>query len=137
MRGAKYSSGKYAHGLCDTCGFRYPLLDLRWQFIRGQFTGVLSCPTCDDPDHPQNFLDKAVTVDPQALRNARPQIDLWASRRLFPPNMWAGKWAEKPDLAVQEMLLADQTIKASNQRVEDDWEQRRFRWANQRNQQQR
>lgn len=135
MRGAKFSSGRYAWGLCDCCGFRYKLLDLREQFIRGQPTGMLNCRTCDDPDHPQNFLDKAVTVDPQALRNPRPQIDLEASRRLIPPNMWLGKWAERPDLPTQEMLIVDQQIKASNQHVLDDWEQRRFRWANQRKQQ--
>lgn len=134
MRGAKFSSGKYAWGLCDICGFRYKLLDLHWTFIRGRKTGLLVCPTDWDPDHPQNFLDKAVTVDPQALRDARPQIDLEPSRRLFPPNMWLGKWAEKPDLPTQEMLVLDQEIKSSNQRVLDDWEQRRFRWANQRNQ---
>lgn len=136
MRGAKYSSGRYAWGLCDTCGFRYKLLDLRWQFIRGRRTGILSCPTCDDPDHPQNFLDRAVTVDPQALRNARPQIDLEQSRRLFPFNMWLPRngFAEKPDLITQQRLLTDQQIQASNQVILDDWEQRRFRWANQRNQ---
>lgn len=133
MRGAKFSSGKYAWGLCDVCGFRYRLLDLRWQFIRGQKTGTLACPTCDDPDHPQNYLDKAVTVDPQALRDARPQIDLEASRRLFPPNMWAGKWAKRPDLDVQQKLIIDQEIKSSNQKIEHEWDQRRFRWANQRN----
>ena len=134
MRSSKFSSGKYAWGLCDTCGFRYKLLDLKWQFIRGQRTGVLSCPTCDDPDHPQNFLDKAVTADPQALRDARPQIDLWPSRRMFPPNIWLGKWAERPDLPIQEKLIADQAIKASNQVIQSDWEQRRFRWTNERNQ---
>lgn len=134
MRGAKFSSGKYALGLCDVCGFRYKLLDLKWQFIRGQKTGILACRTCDDPDHPQNFLDRAVRVDPQALQNARPQIDLWPSRRMFPPNMWAGKWAQKPDLDVQQKLITDQEIKSSNQHIEDQWEQRRFRWANQRNQ---
>lgn len=132
MRGAKFSSGKYAWGLCDVCGFRYKLLDLSWTFIRGQKTGLLACVSCWDPDHPQNFLDLAVTVDPQALRDARPQIDLWPSRRLFPPNMWLGKWAKKADLPTQEMLIADQALKASNQVVLDDWEQRRFRWRNQR-----
>lgn len=125
-RSAKFASGRYAWGMCDTCGIRYKLLDLTPQFIRGRRTGMLSCSTCNDPDHPQNFLDKYVTVDPQALRNARPDTGLAASRRMFPPNIWLH--GQRPDVPTQEMLLTNQTIKNSNQRIEADWEQQRF-WA--------
>lgn len=128
-RAPKYSSGKYAWGMCDTCGIRCKLLELIPQFIRGQRTGMLACPTCDDPDHPQNFLDKYVSVDPQALRNPRPDTGLLASRRMFPTGIWLR--GQRPDLPTQEMLIADQVMKDSNQVIEDAWENRRFWRANQ------
>ena len=87
-RGAKFASGKYAWGMCDVCGCREKLLDLRGTTIRGHATGILACPTCWDLDHPQNFLDRYVTSDPQALRQARPDTGLAASRTLYPPGNW-------------------------------------------------
>lgn len=88
MRAAKFASGKYAWGMCDVCGIRCKLLDLVGTTVRGRATGLLSCPTCWDLDHPQNFLDRYVTVDPQALRRARPDTGLQASRQLS----WPGNW---------------------------------------------
>lgn len=128
-RAQKFATGKYAWGLCDTCGFRYRLNDLVENTVRGKRTGILACPTCNDPDHPQNFLDKYMTTDPQALRRSRPQIDLPGSRRLFPTNIWLR--GERPDIPTQEMLLTDQAIKDSNARIEADWENRRFWRSNQ------
>lgn len=87
-RAPKFATGSYAWGLCDICGFRYKLSELRETRVRDKPTGLLACPTDWDDDHPQNFLDKAVTVDPQALRNPRPQIDLGRSRLLYPPGNW-------------------------------------------------
>jgi hypothetical protein len=46
------------------------------------------CPTDYDPDHPQNFLPYYVTVDAQALRDARPDTGNAASRTLYPNNSW-------------------------------------------------
>lgn len=85
---AKFATGKYAWGICDVCGIRCKLLELKGTTVRGQATGLLSCPTCWDEDHPQNFLDRYVTVDPQALRHARPDTGLEASRILRPPGNW-------------------------------------------------
>jgi hypothetical protein len=48
----------------------------------------LVCPTDFDPDVPLNFLDRYVTIDPQALRHARPDTGLEASRVLSPPGNW-------------------------------------------------
>jgi hypothetical protein len=48
----------------------------------------LACRTDWDPDHPQNFLDRYVTTDAQALRNARPDTGLAASRVMYPPGNW-------------------------------------------------
>jgi len=56
--------------------------------IRGKRTGSRVCPADYDPDHPQNFLPEAVTVDAQALRDARPDTGLAASRQLYPNNNW-------------------------------------------------
>jgi hypothetical protein len=119
--------------MCDTCGVRVKLLTLKEQYIRGRRTGVFACPTCFDPDHPQNFLDMYVTMDPQALRWARPDTGLWPSRRLFPSNIWLR--GQKPDVPTQEMLSTAQQLDSSNQKIETDWEFRRFWDSNQRMQQ--
>jgi hypothetical protein len=99
---SKFASGKYANGICDCCGFRYKLHDLAMPTIRGKRTGLLVCPTCFDPDHPQNFLDKYVTVDAQALRNPRPDTGLAASRQMYLPGNWIN--GQPPTLAEQEEL---------------------------------
>jgi hypothetical protein len=85
---SKFATGKYAWGICDVCGERYKLLELKDVAVRGRATGLLACPTCWDEDHPQNFLDRYVTTDPQALRRARPDTGLAASRTLYPPGNW-------------------------------------------------
>jgi hypothetical protein len=94
----KFASGKYAWGMCDICSCRYKLTDLRPTTVRGKLTGLLACPTDFDPDHPQNFLDRYVVADGQALRHARPDTGLTASRTipsgpyppgsLYPPGNW-------------------------------------------------
>jgi|SRR5215813_3913295 len=81
--GAKFATGKFAWGVCDQCGFTWMLNDLRETTIRGRRTGMLMCPDCWDPDHPQNFLPEALVIDPEALRNPRPQDDE-PSRKLKP-----------------------------------------------------
>lgn len=43
-------------------------------------TNIRVCPACFDPDHPQNQLGRHKVVDPQALRNARPDTGLEDSR---------------------------------------------------------
>lgn len=84
----KFASGRWAWGMCDICGIREKLLRLKETTVRGKGTGLLACPTCWDPDHPQNFLDRAVVADAQALRNARPDTGLAASRTMYPPANW-------------------------------------------------
>ena len=106
MKGAKFSSGRYALGICDRCGLRFRLHDLRGETIRGRARNNMVCDSCYDPDHPQDFLDQAVTVDPMALQYARPQIDLAASRRMIPFNMWLN--GQRPTLPQQEVLLMNQ-----------------------------
>lgn len=69
----KFATGKFALGICDICGVRYYLRELRTTTVRGKATNLLSCPICWDPDHPQNFLPEAIHVDAEAIRNPRPE----------------------------------------------------------------
>ncbi len=75
-----YASGKLAHGFCDVCGFRYPLKSLRETILNLKPTGILSCPTCWDPDHPQLQVGRHKVFDPQSLRRPRPDPAMLDSR---------------------------------------------------------
>lgn len=78
----KYATGTHAFGFCDRCGFRCKLSAMKSETVAGNQVNVRVCPTCWDPDHPQNFLGKYPVDDPQALRNARPDPALEASREI-------------------------------------------------------
>lgn len=69
-----FALGKRALGICDRCGFRALLNDLKQEFVKGRVTGSLVCDSCWDPDHPQNFQGAQPVDDPQALRDPRPEI---------------------------------------------------------------
>src|SRR5215471_6308817 len=100
----KWAAGKYANGMCDICGIRYRLLDLKGTTIRGKRTGLLACPTCWDPDHPQNFLDRYVVADAMALRAPRPDTGAQASRVLHSAGNWIN--GSPPTPAQQAALMA-------------------------------
>ncbi len=78
-----FASGKHAFGICDRTGFRYPLNDLVWEYKNGVKTGMRIGKDMVDPDHPQNFIGKIRIFDPQALKDARPDMGLDESRKLF------------------------------------------------------
>lgn len=78
----RFANGKYAHGFCDVCNFRYPLKKLKALTINEKLTNILSCPTCFDKDHPQYGISRVDMNDPQSLRNPRPDPSLEASREL-------------------------------------------------------
>jgi hypothetical protein len=61
---------------------------MRSTTVRGKITGLRVCPVDWDVDHPQNFLPYYVTVDAEALRLARPDTGLEASRKMYPPGNW-------------------------------------------------
>jgi len=64
-----YAKGTYAQGICDTCGWAYPYLDLR-----KQWNDLKVCPECYDPKAPQ--LDPVPRVlAAEALWNPRPNVD--------------------------------------------------------------
>ena len=63
-----FASNKNAYGICDLTGFRYKHKDLRktWE-------GLLVGKDQWDAKHPQ-LMPKPNTQDPQAIRNARPDV---------------------------------------------------------------
>ena len=77
-----FASGKYAIAICDRCGFQYPYNQLRFEISDQKRTGFRVCPECLDEDQPQLQLGQYPVNDPQALRNARTDTSLDASRRL-------------------------------------------------------
>ena len=70
--GAKFASGKWALAICDRCGFRYRLKELRKLTIKTHQVEIKVCHTCWEPDHPQLKLGMFPVYDPQALQEPRP-----------------------------------------------------------------
>lgn len=69
--GNRFASGKKAIAICDRCGFRFRLRELKELVVKTKKTNLLVCSTCWDPDHPQLQLGMYPVDDPQALRNPR------------------------------------------------------------------
>ena len=78
-----YSAGKYAYGICDKTGFRYPLKELIPEIRNGSKTGLIVGYDVVDPDHPQNFLGRFKIDDTQSLLNARPDRIEPATERIL------------------------------------------------------
>jgi len=74
--GVTFASGRNAISECDRCGFRYKLTELKPLTIKTKITNILVCPTCWEPDQPQLQLGMWASqiVDPQAIRNPRPDV---------------------------------------------------------------
>ena len=66
-----FVSEKKALGICDRCGQRHKLKDLKFETVKQRRTSLRTCPTCYDKDHPQLMLGTFPINDPQALRNPR------------------------------------------------------------------
>lgn len=60
----------YSHGshnfICDRCGFKRKSFDKR-----KEWTGLMVCPECWDPRHPQDFVRG--TIDRQSVQDPRPE----------------------------------------------------------------
>lgn len=69
-----FARGKIARGTCDRCGFAFLLSSLREESVKGVGQNNRVCDSCFDSDHPQNFQGMTPIYDPQALRNARPDV---------------------------------------------------------------
>jgi hypothetical protein len=70
--GSQFASGKNAIAMCDRCGQRYKLTELKTEIVKTKRYQLLVCPQCWDPDQPQLQLGMYPVDDPQALRNPRP-----------------------------------------------------------------
>jgi hypothetical protein len=70
--GNRYASNKIAIAICDRCGFRFRLRELRELVVKTKKINLLVCPECWEPDQPQLQLGMYPVDDPQALRNPRP-----------------------------------------------------------------
>lgn len=69
-----YARGKRALGICDRCGQRFLLAELREESVKGVGQNNRVCDSCFDSDHPQNFQGMTPIYDPQALRFSRPDV---------------------------------------------------------------
>jgi hypothetical protein len=100
-----YAKGKYAYGICDRTGFRYPLKDLRNQIKDQKRTGLLVGKDVLDKDQPQLQLGRTKVNDPQALRHPRPQNDLAQSRGLYGWNPIGGWNSAYGDSNLDALIL--------------------------------
>jgi len=69
--GNRFASGKNSIAMCDRCGFRFKLTELRKEIIKTKQVNILVCDSCFDPDQPQLLLGMYPVDDPQAVRNPR------------------------------------------------------------------
>lgn len=67
-----FASGKWAISICDRCGFRFPLKELRTLVVKTKNVNIKVCQECWEPDQPQLQLGMYPVDDPQSLRNPRP-----------------------------------------------------------------
>jgi len=80
-----FASGKNSYGICDISGFRYKLREMR-----KTWDGLLVGPDQWDAKHPQ-LQPKPTAVDPQAVKDPRPDIADDNSRFLVYTNVGDGK----------------------------------------------
>lgn len=77
MSGSRFSSGKHAIAMCDRCGFKYKLKQLRTLVIKTKNVNIKVCPECWEPDQPQLQLGMYPVNDPQAVREPRPDTSYY------------------------------------------------------------
>lgn len=61
-----------ANAICDRCGKKTLLSNLRNQPQAGVLTGLKVCPECLDEDHPQQFVNRETKMEQIAVEDARP-----------------------------------------------------------------
>lgn len=76
-------------GICDRCGQRYLLRELRQIFIMGSPTNMLVCDSCWEPSHPQLDTRNVRTDDKQSVDNSRSD-DGQEGRGLYAWRPWVG-----------------------------------------------
>ena len=73
---SKFATGKWAYGISDRSGFRYRLKDMR-----KEWNGLLVGKDEWEEKHPQ-LEPLRVPPDPQAIKDARPEPDLYQERNI-------------------------------------------------------
>jgi hypothetical protein len=69
--GNRFASAKNSIAVCDRCGFRFKLKELKREILKTKTRSDLVCSQCFDPDQPQLQLGMYPVDDPQAIRNPR------------------------------------------------------------------
>jgi len=79
--GVPFASGRNAFGFCDRCGFRCAYGELKELVIKTKNVNIRVCNECWEQDHPQLQLGMWANqaVDPQALRDPRPDLSYYAN----------------------------------------------------------
>jgi|TARA_R100000951_G_scaffold44849_1_gene38232 hypothetical protein len=73
---SKFATGKWAYGISDRSGFQYRLRDMR-----KEWNGLLVGKDEWEAKHPQ-LEPIRVPSDPQAIKNARPEPNLYDERQI-------------------------------------------------------
>jgi len=91
-------AGKAVGGMCDRCGQRYPLQDLKTEFQQGNPNDLLVCPVCWDLQHEQEPDRWPTPDDEQSIENPRPEKNENEER-----SMWG--WNSVGNSAVKLTIL--------------------------------
>ena len=98
--GNRYASNRIAIAICDRCGFRFRLKELRTLIVKTKQVNMLVCKECWEPDQPQLQLGMYPVDDPQALRNPRPDNTYYQSGTLVDGSVGEGsrniQWGWNP-----------------------------------------
>ena len=82
---AHFTAGKFAPGICDRCGDKHKLNDLKLEW-----TGLKVCDECFDPKDPLEFPTNFPT-DPEAVENPRPDNETEAGQGVIRTPSMVGK----------------------------------------------
>jgi len=108
--GNRFASNKIAIAICDRCGFRFRLRELRTLVIKTKQVNMLVCRECWEPDQPQLQLGMYPVDDPQGLRNPRPDNTYVQSGQLADGSIGGGsrdiQWGWNPVGGAQEFDTA-------------------------------
>ncbi len=87
--------GKPVGGMCDRCGQRYALKELKTEYKQGRPTDLLVCPICWDEEHDQEPIRWPTPNDKQSIENPRPEKNIDEGR-----SMWAWDSVANPAVIV-------------------------------------
>lgn len=74
---------KKTPGICDRCGQRFLLSQLKPLVVKRKTTGLKVCKGCWEPSHPQLNVGEKRYDDPKAVKDARPDTGELAAVRTY------------------------------------------------------